>query len=147
MDKLVYITKGQDTFESILLGAIGGANEAEGASKYRLVNSERELDNFLAAKGVTKDCWGRVGDHFAGLFGEPDPLPSLTLGGQSEEMESSEQSDRAGANENPFPETEIDEMRAVRDTALVRYIAEMERKAEMQEKMNARSGGSGGNDR
>ncbi|KAK0329290.1 hypothetical protein LTR94_037430, partial [Friedmanniomyces endolithicus] len=54
------------------------------------------------------------------------------------EMESGDQPDDDSGN-NPFPETDVDEMRAVRDVALTRYVQEMERKQEMMAKMNARN--------
>lgn len=50
----------------------------------------------------------------ASVFGEPDPLP--TAGESKTDGEDGEN------NNNPYPEAEIDEMRAVRDTALTRYI-------------------------
>lgn len=53
-----------------------------------------------------------------------------------EENENSEDSN------NPFPETEVDDMRAVRDLALARYVQEMERKQEMAAKMNTRKDGN-----
>ncbi len=53
-------------------------------------------------------------------------------------MESGDQPDDDSGN-NPFPETDVDEMRAVRDVALTRYVQEMERKQEMMAKMNARN--------
>lgn len=80
----------------------------------------------------------RLTDHLANVFGESDPLPSLSLTQDQKEMESGDQPDDDSGN-NPFPETDVDEMRAVRDVALTRYVQEMERKQEMMAKMNARN--------
>jgi hypothetical protein len=52
-------------------------------------------------------------------------------------MESGADQNDGNADENPFPEPEIDEERSVRNTALARYIQEMERKQEMIAKLNA----------
>lgn len=95
------------------------------------------MDQYITQKGVTRDCWNRLTDHFANMFGECDPLPSLSLNEQKE-MESGDNENQEDAN-NPFPEVEVDDMRAVRDLALQRYIQDMERKQEMLAKMNAQS--------
>jgi hypothetical protein len=73
-----------------------------------------------------------------GVFGEADPLPSLSLnGGDEKEMETDE---LLLEKENAFPESEVDDMRRVRDSALQRYVQEVERKQEMLTKMNVRAG-------
>ena len=53
------------------------------------------------------------------LFGEPDPLPSSAL--TTNDMDTGDETTAAGSA-NPFPEAEIDDMRAVRDAALARFI-------------------------
>ena len=77
----------------------------------------------MTHKGVSRDCWNRLTDHVAAVFGEADPLPSMSLNskGESKEMESG-QDDSRGGDENPYPETEIDDMRKLRDAALQRHI-------------------------
>ncbi len=103
-----------------------------------MITSESEAGNFITDKGVKKDCWGRLQAHMAGIFGDADPLPSLSLGEETKEMESGDDPHQK-ENTNPYPEMEVDDMRRVRDSALQRYLIEQERKAEMVSKMNARS--------
>jgi hypothetical protein len=86
----------------------------------------------------------RLTDVMANLFGECDPLPSFALGNETKDGIEHGDSDQQNGNDdnNPFPETEIDEMRLVRDLALQRQIQEKERQAELQVKMNMTSIGN-----
>jgi hypothetical protein len=73
----------------------------------------------------------------ANLFGESEPLPSLSLTQDQKEMESGHDNDHSHEDaNNPFPEVEVDDMKAVRDLALQRYVQEMERRQETIAKMN-----------
>jgi hypothetical protein len=80
----------------------------------------------------------------ANIFGECDPLPSFALGNDTKDGLEHGDSDQQNGDDdnNPFPETEIDEMRLVRDLALQRHIQEKERQAELQAKMNLTSLGT-----
>lgn len=104
-----------------------------------MVSGESEVGAFITDKGVKKDCWGRLTSHIAGIFGDADPIPSLSLVGEEKEMESGADDPIHKENPNPYPESEIDDMRRVRDTALQRYIQDMGRKQDMISKMNSRS--------
>lgn len=77
----------------------------------------------------------------AACFGEPDPLPSEAAaeGKEVDEMETGDAADGRKMGANPFPEPEVDDMRVVRDAALVRYAQEQERREGMLAKMNARN--------
>lgn len=117
------ISKGQDSFAAILI-----VPDGSGDGRGRL-----DENALLTSKGVTRDCWGRLTDIMAALFGEADPPPSITLGSQEHEEEDGGAGE--GGNQNPFPEMEVDDTRAARDAQLTRYSAEQERKAEMLAKM------------
>jgi len=138
-DKAVYITRGQDSYENILLQGIQ-ENTADPGSKikYRMIASESEMDQYLTQKGVTRDCWNKLTEHMAAIFGECDPLPTHSLSAKGD-IDNGENDQNATGDENPFPEPEIDSQRAIRQTALERYIQEMERKQEMIAKLNASS--------
>lgn len=135
-DKFVFITRGMDTYESILLGPNLAAEES-GKVRYRMVNSESEVELYLGGKGVTRDCWKRITELSITAFGEADPVASLALNSEGK-MDTGED-ENAAAADNPFPEAEIDDMRAAKDAALARYVQDMERKRDMLAKMNARS--------
>lgn len=89
-----------------------------------MVSSEAEMDLYLTHKGVSRDCWNRLSEHVAAVFGEADPLPSMSLNskGESKEMESGHDDAGHGEDANPYPETEIDDMRGLRDASLQRYV-------------------------
>lgn len=158
-DKAIFVTRGRDTFHSIMLGGTpsltaGAAEEVVTKSKggqqqSGLVSSELEVESYLTHKGVTRDCWGRLADLMAAVFGEPDPLSSEAHNGNAaegkdgnaDEIETGDAdgSGGTGAGSNPFPESEVDDMRVVRDAALTRYVQEQERREGMLAKMNARN--------
>jgi len=129
VDKPVYVTVGRDDFEGVLLGsAAGGAGGA----------GEASLSQFLTPQGVSRECWGRLSDLVKGVFGPADVGPEGVEGVEE------------GRDENEFPEAEVDSMRAQRDTLLVRYLQEAERKELMLSKMNSSTAdakeGRGGGD-
>lgn len=124
-DKFVYISKGQDSFENILLDSKAMSSEA---SKHRLVSSESDVELFVSAKGLTKDCWNRMLTHLVSIFGTPDSSLS-----ENSQIESS---DNNNNNDNPYPETEIDDIRALKDNDLIRFIQENERKEQLNAKLN-----------
>eukprot|EP01032_Pedospumella_encystans_P012069 gene12069-13987_t len=138
-DKVVYVTRGSDSYQKIFLehGAAGTEGDMPSKSK-GLVANEAEMANYVTHKGVTRDCWAKVSQYMQSLFGEPDKESDKRKEGGKDGLESGEDGTEA-ADLNPFPETEIDDMRGVRDAALARYIQEAERKEEMLNKMNQRS--------
>ena len=64
--------------------------------------------------------YDRISEYMVNLFGEPDPLPSCAL--SAKDIDTGEVEGEGGLSDNPFPEAEIDDMRAVRDAALTRFI-------------------------
>lgn len=112
--------------------------------QYRMAATEQEVELYLTNKGVSRECWKRVADLSIAAFGAPDPAPSLSLGGNAggDRLETGEEEGKDG-NENPFPEAAVDDMRAAREVALNRYVAEAERRRDLAAKLHARSGGNG----
>lgn len=132
-DKPLAVSRGQDTFDAILLGALEAHSQQQ--PQHRLVNSAAEVDQYLTHKGVTRDVWQRLTAKCAEIFGEADALPSQALGENHGDDLETDGSANGAANDNPFPETEIDDMRSARDAQLQRFILEQERRMEMIAKM------------
>lgn len=118
IDKPMFITAGKDDFEAILLSSVskdGSSDSSSGSTKSKLLYSETDVSNFVSPQGLTRDCWSRFAEHLNSVFGSADPSP--------EQLHNESISDESNkAEDNEFPEAEIDEMRAQRDVALQRYI-------------------------
>eukprot|EP01036_Dinobryon_divergens_P024302 gene24302-32738_t len=143
-DKLVYITKAQDSFANILTESKSSA-AAAADSKVRMLN-ESDGDKLLTAKGVTRDCWNRLLAQMVSIFGEPDPLSGAADGARSHAagtVESSVDDESSAVNANPFPEPEIDDIRVLKDAELLRYVQETQRREEMLSKLNASNAAAG----
>jgi dynein light intermediate chain 2 len=127
------ISRGCDSFEAILQQNL----DAQQAS-HRLVNDTSDMELFLTHKGVSRDCWNRLTQKAAEVFGEADPLPTYSLeDGRSgqDDFETGQDPHGGQNNENPFPETEVDDIRSARDAQLQRFVQEQERRQEMIAKM------------
>eukprot|EP01039_Chlorochromonas_danica_P003360 gene3360-3683_t len=139
-EKYVCITRGMDTFDNILLSDLASSSAAlEGNPKvkYRMVASAEEAGLYLSNKGVTKGCWGLISDLCTAAFGTPDPTPSSALDDGGARIETGNDDGESKENtDNPFPEAEIDDMRAAKTVALQRFMQEMERRRDMAAKMN-----------
>jgi dynein light intermediate chain 2 len=120
IEKPMYITAGKDDFEQILKSSLVGGEAASTGKVPRLLNTEDEISNFVTAQGITKDCWLRFSGHLMNTFGAPDPSPESASNVGSGNVEGSTVS--VSGDDNEFPETEVDEMRAQRDAILQRYI-------------------------
>eukprot|EP01033_Poteriospumella_lacustris_P006298 gene6297-4520_t len=127
------ITRGSDSFEAILQQNL----EAQQPS-HRLANGASDVDLYLTHKGVSRDCWNRLTQKAAEVFGEAEPLPSYALGDGHGGEDFETGNDGAGSHgpgDNPFPETDVDDMRSARDAQLQRFVQEQERRQEMIAKM------------
>eukprot|EP00604_Paraphysomonas_vestita_P000204 CAMPEP_0174825332 /NCGR_PEP_ID=MMETSP1107-20130205/42650_1 /TAXON_ID=36770 /ORGANISM="Paraphysomonas vestita, Strain GFlagA" /LENGTH=286 /DNA_ID=CAMNT_0016056853 /DNA_START=6015 /DNA_END=6875 /DNA_ORIENTATION=+ len=147
-DRPIHISPGKDTFESILLGSKSGEGGPESQpvkgssqSKSRLVSSEADLTNYLTPKGLTRDCWSRLGEHLQ-LTLEAGPDEDIRI--KKSSGNNDDQETQPGP-ESEYPEPEIDEMRSQRDVILRRYIQEIERKEAMAARM-ANQSSTGQND-
>lgn len=136
LDKPAIVTAGKDDFTSILLGVAPGASTAsDEAGKSKFAYSESDVGAFLSAHGVARDCWAKFSDVLAQCFGAPDPDP-VPAGSAADEAK-----DEGGSAEaDAFPEAEVDEMRAQRDEALLRYKAEAERRQALNSSVRAGPG-------
>jgi GTP-binding protein EngB required for normal cell division len=134
----VHITRGQDSFDNILLQTPSATD-----CKSRLISDPRDIDLYVTNKGVTKDCWKRIQEHLTIIFGEPDPAPTSTAEAKAtDELETGADRDGLTTEQrqmllNPFPETDIDSIRVLRDAELARHIQEARRREEMQTKITA----------
>lgn len=129
----VHITRGQDSFDHILV------QTPSPDCKSRLVTEKRDVDLYVTHKGVTKDCWKKMQTHLTTIFGKPDPAPtSLAETKATDELETGADGLSAEQRQmllNPFPETDIDSTRSLRDAELARHIQEARRREDMQAKM------------
>lgn len=147
-DRPLHISPGKDTFEGILLGSKSGEGGPESQpvkgssqSKSRLASSEADLSNYLTSKGLTRDCWSRLGEHLQ-LTLEAGPDEDIRI---KKSSSNNDDNDQQPGPESEYPEPEIDEMRSQRDIILRRYIQEIERKEAMAARM-ANQSSTGQND-
>ena len=70
----------------------------------------------------------RLQTFVSGIFGDADPSPTLALKEQDDSASAGANGGAAsgdgasGKTPNPYPENDIDEIRAVKDAALAKYI-------------------------
>jgi dynein light intermediate chain 2 len=135
-DKPPYIavSRGQDSFTHILT-----QTQIPAEAKSRLVADERDVDQYVTSKGVSKQCWTKMQEHMTALFGEPDPAPTTASSSSgSGGMETGEEKDSGGQSsmqKNPFPEAEIDSVRALKDMELQRLMTDTKKREDLQAKI------------
>jgi hypothetical protein len=141
LEKPVSITAGKDDFSAILTAshrALEGDTAVTSASttsgKSRLAGSEGDVSLFLTPQGLTRDCFDRLAAHLSDVFGAVDKGEEKK--GEGEEYESGGGGSSERKAENDFPEEDIDDMRAQKDAALLRYVQETERRESMLNRMN-----------
>lgn len=128
VDKAAHVTAGMDDFSSILLGIAPGEEVLTGSSSSRLAYSESDIAVFLSPQGLTRECWGRLEDVLTQTFGAPDPEPNAAGAKETGYAVEEGKDGHGDAGGDSYPEAEVDEMRAQRDAALSRYVAEIERR-------------------
>lgn len=62
---------GTDSFESILLGDLAATSDSTSTKSHKLVRSEAEINDFVTADGITKNCFNKFKEFFALVFGPP----------------------------------------------------------------------------